>query len=174
VPRDSLIVGVEALASRERAGARVRLALVPPDTAGRVALSDVLWYAAGEEPPRTLDDAAALATAGDHVARGRPLGLYWEVYGSRESGEPADLSLTIERTGTSWWSRMRQRIGLGGGDTRVALRWHELLLPHEGRVERALCVDISRLDAGVYRVRLEVAAEDGAAAHAVRQLRIEE
>lgn len=151
------LAGVELLDSADRSGARQRTAIAPPAFGPGIALSDVLLFRPGPALPASLDEAAAAAVAavGD---RRRPLGLYWELYGP--PGPPATVvvSLTVERTNAGWWDRTRRLLHLRGRAAPIALRWRDAVRFVDGVAARAVSVDLSRLEPGAYRLRLEVSA----------------
>lgn len=157
VPRRSALASVELLDRADRAGARERQAIAPPVGGRAIALSDLMLFRPGAALPTSLTQAAALAIPAVG-SPSRPLGLYWELYGSTRSPTAMDVSLTVERTQTGWWDRARRFLHLGGRQAPIALRWQDPVRFLDGVAPRAVAVDLSRLDPGRYALRLEVSA----------------
>lgn len=156
-PRRPSIVSVELFDDGARAAARFRAAVRPLSDTGHVRLSDILMFQAGDDSlPEILPAAASRAVARVDDAARSPVGLYWEIYGLRSVATPLDVSLTVERTGASWWDRARWALHLGGRDAPISLGWRDVARPDAGVSPRAVAVDMSRLDGGTYRIRLEV------------------
>lgn len=173
VPRLAAIASVELLDTAQRAAGRTREAVAPLPTGPELRLSDVLLFRPDPTAPmpQTLAEAArtALVSVADTT---RALGLYWEVYGRINAGEPVNVSLTIERTGMGWWQRARQWLRVGGGSAPIALRWHDAARAGQPAMRRAVSVDLSRLDGGTYALRLEVETSSGRKAETGRTLDI--
>jgi hypothetical protein len=158
-PRLPALVDVDLFDDHTHGTGRSRrsLAPLPPDSV--LHLSDLLLFTPAGATPRTLAQAAPLALARARTRRDQPLGLFWELYGRDLIGEHLGVSLTIQRTGASWWQRARRALHLGAGDTPVSLQWQEVARPVDGRIARAVSVDPSRLSGGTYRIRLRVTPE---------------
>jgi hypothetical protein len=172
-PRVPALLSIELLAAGAHATGRTRFAIAPRDATPRVTLSDVLLYDPTGALPRSLPEAVASARASSHASTDRPLGLYWEMYGLPDSGEPVHLSLTIERTNPSWWLRARRAMHLAGSDAPIVLAWADVPASIDGIAARALSVDLSRLAAGHYRLRIELQAAHSAPAVTEREFALD-
>ncbi len=173
-PRLPAIASLELLDTVHHAAGRARQAVTPLPAGPGLRLSDVLLFRpdAKAPMPTTLAQAArtALVSVGDTA---RSVGLYWEVYGFLYTGAPLEISLTIERTGMGWWQRARRLLRLGGGgNAPIALRWRDAPRADQSAMQRAVSVDLSRLDEGTYTLRLEVAEPGGKTAESERTLAI--
>ncbi|MDE3052764.1 MAG: hypothetical protein KGJ70_02680 [Gemmatimonadota bacterium] len=151
------LASVELLDRTARAGARERQAIAGLPPAPGMALSDVLLFRPGPELPATLGQAAGSAIASVGRAAG-PVGLYWELYAAAGTRTTVDVSLTVERTESGWWSRARRFLRLGARGAPIALRWRDAVRFVNGVAPRAVSVDLSRLGSGRYTLRLEVSA----------------
>jgi hypothetical protein len=170
-PRLPALASVELLDRTDRAGARARLAIAPPVAGPGLALSDILFFRPGPALPRGLAQAVAGAIPAPEGPQ-LPLGLYWELYDSLRMPTTVDVSLTVERTGASWWDRARGFLHLGRPAAPIALRWKDAVRFVGGVASRAVSVDLSRLDAGRYVLRLEVSPPGGPPAVARRTLEL--
>jgi hypothetical protein len=171
-PWSDAIASVELLAPTRRAGARMRHGIAMPASSGRVALSDLLFYSPPAIAPTSLDDALPHVLRESRIHDDRRVGVLWETYGLSPNGETLDVSLVVERIRAGWTTRAAERLRLATRARPVRVRWEESPDRKLGAAFRALAVDLSHLASGHYRVRLEVAAPDGARAAAERELEI--
>jgi hypothetical protein len=169
-PRLGALADVDLFDDAHHTSARVREAVPPLPPRGADQLSDLLLFGPSGNLPRTLGQAMPLALAQTELRRDRRLGLYWELYGNRNVGSPLDVSLTIQRIGAGWWQHARRVLHLGGGDTPIALHWQDAVRPADGVTGRAVAVDLSRLNAGTYRVRVQVTIDGSGMVVAERTL----
>jgi len=168
--RDAL-VSVELLAPRAAARLRTGTRMRAPE--GRLHLSDLLFYDAGELPvPATLDAALPVLLGDARTPGDRRVGVLWETYGLAPSGETVDVSLEVERVRVGWATRAAERLRLATAAPPIRVRWAESPDRRNGGAFRALALDLSQLAAGHYEVRLRLNAADGAMATAVRELEI--
>src|SRR6185503_4631033 len=98
---DSGIVSLELLAPHERRAARRRHGFAARSPSG-VALSDLLLYTPGDSTPGNLAEARDSALASDEVNASHPIGVFWETYGLRASGQPVKFTLSVEQVGVTW------------------------------------------------------------------------
>lgn len=167
------LAGVDVADSTTRTLARARaLYSVPPRTVG-LALSDVLLYRPGAQPPESLDSALATAIPGDTVVRSAPVGLYWETYGVADTGEALDVSVTVERIDRSWLRGARQRIGLAQADSPLRLKWNDARPSRAGApVSRAISLDLGSLEPGQYRVTVALGRASGETTRSARVIQL--
>jgi hypothetical protein len=161
-PWRPLVVSIEVLNDASRSAGRARYSVHLPATGGRIGLSDLLLYTPRDSTPRSLAAAMPVALHAARVSRSRPLGLFWETYGVRESGETFGVALLVEPVGKSWLRRTFQVMRLADKDKLISLQWQEVSVPSNGIASRALSVDLSPLKPGSYRVRLTVTPTGGA------------
>lgn len=156
-PSRGLVVGVELLADSAYAAGRVRQGLAALSAPGEAALSDILFFRPDTAVPTRLAEVVPRAVTGVGAGDAPSIGMYWELRDpALDTARAMDVSLSIERTHAGWWDRTRRMFHLGGSDAPIALSWHDLARPVAGIVGRAVVVDLSPLDDGVYRVRLRV------------------
>lgn len=171
-PQLPALVDLDLFDDTHRVAARARQAISPMPRADGPQISDILLFRPADEAPRTLWEAVPRAMGTAESAADRQLGLYWELYGIRMPGTPLDVSLTIQRTGESWWHHARRFLHLGRGDAPIALHWQDAARPVNGTVGRSVAVDLSRLDGGDYRIRIRIRIDGGPALVRERQFAI--
>jgi hypothetical protein len=167
-----LLAGAEVTDTARRFLARTRLGFVPAADSGRLALSDLLVYRAGDGPAASLDSALVRAIPGDTASRTRPIGLFWETYGVVTDGEPMDVAVSVERVDHSWIRSTRQRLGLTPVDTPIRIQWSAVRPPGERAASNAISLDLANLDTGRYRVTLRVVPLDGAPVSTTREIEL--
>src|SRR6185503_18927618 len=107
--------------------------------------------------------------ASNAVPASRPLGVYWETYGLRPTGEPVHFTLTVEQVGVSWLRHVAERLRFADPTSALRIQWQEVPLQQDGIAGRGVRVDLSRLRSGRYRVELSVSTGDDAKAITVRE-----
>jgi hypothetical protein len=163
-----LMVTVEARDSAARRVARARTVARPPEATGRVAISDLLLFDDPSTLPHSLDDAAPRARGSLSLTRASPVGVYWEMYGVRETGEQLAYTLTVSRLGTSWYRRAAERLKVVERRAPVRMQWEEPSARPGTTRSRAIAVDFSTLPEGRYRIDLTLEAGGQPAATASR------
>lgn len=150
-------------------GARLRMSLTVPGGGGRVRLSDLLLLDTVPAEHVPLEALAARALASD-VVPGARVGVYWETYGLRPTGEPVAVTLSAERIDTPLLRRAAEAMGLADRATPLNVRWQEQPDARTGIASRAMTVDLSSLAPGRYRLRLTTTPVDGPAAVSERTI----
>ena len=175
LPEPPVLAGVEVTDTVTRTLGRSRT-LFPIRTGAKgVALSDLLLYRTGENPPASLDSALSTAIPGDTVARTRPVGIYWETYGLPDSARTLDIAVTVERIDHSWFRSARERIGLADPDSPLKIKWSDARPPEPGgAAPRAVSLDLSNLDPGRYRITVSLARTEGDAIESSREIQLRE
>ena len=168
------LASVELLAPARHAGGRVRAGVTLPSSVGRLALSDVLFYAPDSAAPASVEEALPRVLGAARAPADRRVGVLWETYGLALEGEPVSVTLTVERVGIGWAERAAQRVGLKSRARPLDVRWTELPDRRSGVAYRALAIDLSHMAAGRYVVRLAVTARDGARAVSARELQLDD
>ena len=171
---EPVLAGVEVTDTTTGTLARMRYAYAAGTDSARLVLSDLLFYRTAPEQAPTLDSALARAIAGDTVARGRPLGLFWETYGSASEGESVDLTVTVERIDHSWFRATRQRLGLTPEDAPIRMKWTDARPAANRTAARTISLDLANLDAGRYRVTLAMTPSNGAVVTTSRELSLQD
>jgi hypothetical protein len=173
VPGIPVLVGVEVIDTVSRSLARGRT-LYGLSRAGSRALSDLLLYRGGGDPPEQLDSATARAIPGARVRRGEPVGVYWESYGPDSASDSAEVSITVERVDHGFFRGIRQRVGLADEDTPLRMHWTDSRRAIGGTSTYAVSLDLSNLSPGRYRVSLALGRGTDAPATSVRELELTE
>ena len=156
-----VLAGIDMADTTTRTLARMRFAYAAGTDSARLVLSDLLFYRAGQEQASTLDSALALAIPGDTAARSRPLGLFWEAYGSSSEGETVDLAISVERIDHGWLRSTRQRLGLTPEDAPIRMKWTDARPPANRTAAHAVSLDLANLDGGRYRITLMMTGAGG-------------
>jgi hypothetical protein len=168
---DSGVVSLELLAKADKRAARIRLG-VPLRSPGRVALSDLLLYAADTTPAYELSVVRDSALASSTLSAPRAVGVYWEAYGLRVGADPVKYSLTFEQIDVSWMQRVAEHLRFADPTSALRVQWSEMPEHRNGIAGRGVRVDLSRLRAGRYRIELRIATENGDVAVTTRNVEI--
>ena len=167
-PWAPVLASLELYAPSSTVAARARVALAPP--AGPVSLSGILFFDPVDPLPADLPGALARVHAGG-IRIGERVGLYWEAYGLA-SGADVPTAVTVTAARTSWLRRFAAALGLASKAGRVRLEWHETAHPTQGRMSRALALDLAGLAQGSYRVEVTISPSAGASVTASRTLNV--
>ncbi len=156
--------------------ARSRYGIQPPLSVGaRVTLSDLLLYRAGGESPATLDEAAAVALGVLRLKSTDKIGMYWELYGVDAAGEQATVTITVipEIDDAGFFTRQARRLSLMKATEPVSMRIGDQTTPGVNRASRAVSLDISTLNKGVWRIEIDIELKGQAIAlHAERTIEV--
>lgn len=152
--------------------ARARYGLRPPPRGAGVAVSDILFLEDADPLPTTLEEAAPRARGGSRVARGEPLGLFWEVYELPAEPDTLSFSLQVTREERGWMRRLAEGIGLMDPEAPVRVRWEEETTG-EPMLARSLLLALPELPPGEYTLELSVARREGEPVVVTRALRVE-
>ncbi|MGH9423530.1 MAG: hypothetical protein ACRD3J_26385, partial [Thermoanaerobaculia bacterium] len=155
-PWKSQLVGVELLAQDSTAAARWRsgLAEIPlnPDL---VSVSDLLFVDEGPSLPTDLSEAIPRAHGGTKFARGKQVGLFWELYGKTQADSALPMSLTITPVDEGFLRRAFRALKISPKVSPLNIRWQEN--GAAGMLSaRSVLLDLSLVPAGKYAVKLEV------------------
>jgi hypothetical protein len=167
-PWASLLISVEARDSAARRVARARTVARPPEATGRLTISDILLFDDPTNLPQSLDDAAPRARGSLNLTRSTPVGVYWEMYGVRPTGEELTFTLTVSRIGTSWYRRAAEKLKVLDRRAPVRMKWQEPSARPGATRSRAIAVDFSTLPEGRYKIDLTLEAGGQPAATASR------
>ena len=168
---DPSLAGVEITDSASRTLARSRTLFAPRASSG-TALSDLLLYRGGGDPPEGVDSALARAIPGSRVERTQPVGLYWEAYRTDDAGDSAKVSITVERVDHGFFRSTFQKIGIAQEDSPLRLNWTDTRPVIGGVSTYAVSLDLGNLTPGRYRVSLSIMASDGAPLVATRDIEL--
>jgi hypothetical protein len=156
-PWTPLIMSVEVAAPSKSAVARARYGISPPYALGtRVSLSDLLFYKAGGEFPRTAEEAIPRALPTERVMSNEKLGVFWESYGTDPAGERMKISLTVIREVPDNPGLLRRSLRLAREVTPVSVTVNDMSALGTRTSARAIELDISTLPKGAYIVQLEL------------------
>ena len=164
------LIGIDVSDTTTRTLARARLTMPSAGDSGRIRLSDLLVYRAGDLPASSLDSALAHAIPGDTVTRDQAIGLFWETYGIASEGEAVDLALSVERVDHGWIRSARQRLKLTPVDTPLRIRWTDARPSVDSAAAHAVSLDLANLDTGRYRVTLTLTSLDGVPVTTTREI----
>jgi hypothetical protein len=157
VPPGGYLLSLEQWAPEERWGARVRHGIkgeaIPPDVPH---LSDLLILDTGSRLPDSLPEALPRLRASTEVPEEGVITVAWEVYGLGLRSEPLTFRLSLLKPKGSMVRRALNRIGLLRRDPALTLSWEEEGASDLGPLFRAVDVELPRLDAGRYILRLEL------------------
>ena len=167
-PWAPLMVSVEARDSAARRVARARTVARPPESTGRVTVSDLLLFDDPATLPQSLEDAAPRARGSLNLTRTTPVGVYWEMYGVSPAGEELAYTLTVSRIGTSWYRRAAEKLKVLDRRAPVRMKWQEPSARPGATRSRAIAVDFSTLPEGRYKIDLTLEAGGQPAATASR------
>jgi hypothetical protein len=155
-PWKSQLVGVELLAKDSAAAARWRsgLAEIPLDS-GRISVSDLLFVDEAPSLPTDLSEAIPRAHGGTKFARGKQVGLFWELYGKAPADSALPMSLTITPVDEGFLRRAFRALRISPKVSPLNIRWQEN--GAAGMLSaRSVLLDLSLVPAGKYAVKLEV------------------
>jgi hypothetical protein len=154
-PWRPVIISLEVLDSANHAAERARFAPKLPLAGTRLSLSDLLLYSPMDStPPKSLAEAVPLALHAMTVTGNRQIGVFWETYGVRPEGETFDYAVEVEPVDEGLIHRALVGMHVVDPDRGLDLRWRETPSVEGGIASRGVTVDLSRLRAGQYRVRV--------------------
>ncbi len=140
--------------------ARSRYGMQPPLAVGsRVTLSDLLLYKPSDDPPNTLEEAAAVAFGTLKVKASQKVGLYWELYGVDAAGEQATVTITVvpdQQDAPGFFTRQARRLNLMKATEPVSISIGDQTTPGVNRASRAVALDLSTLNKGVWRIEVDI------------------
>lgn len=148
---DSGVVSLELLAAADRRAARRREGFTALD-AHRIALSDLMLYSPNVTAGADFATARDNALPSNELPLARAVGVFWEAYGLRLSGEPVHYTLSVQQVGVSWMRRTIERMHLADRTTGLRLQWDEVPEQRDGIAGRGVRIDLSRLRSGTYRL----------------------
>lgn len=168
---DSGWISLELLAPGDRRGGRMRVGLAKRST-GRLALSDLLFYAPMQGAPDDLAAVRDSALATDVAPFNRAVGVFSEAYGIAPQGEDVRFTLTLEQIDIGWRQRAAEHLRLSDPTTAIRIQWQEKALVTNGISARGRRVDLSGIRSGRYRMQLRVTADDGSTATSTREIEV--
>ena len=168
---DPSLAGVEITDSVSRTLARSRTLFAPRASSG-AALSDLLLYRGGGDPPEGVDSAAARAIPGSRVERTQPVGVYWEAYRTDDAGDSAMVSIIVERVDHGFFRSAFQKLGVAQDDSPLRLNWTDARPVVGGVSTYAVSLDLGNLAPGRYRVSLSLTSGAGAPLVSTRDLEL--
>jgi hypothetical protein len=164
--RDPALLSLEMIDSSDRALARARVSVRPPDAPG---MSDLLLFDGRSGLAETFERAVDLALGAPVVSREEGVGVYWELYGTAPSGD-VSYSVSVERESPGWLRRMAERVGLSDPVLPVRVSFDERR-PGSDISARSLIVDVSHIPPGHYRMTVQALAA-GWSARASRAIEV--
>ncbi len=180
VPRQDMLLGLEAMSERLLVASRTRFTLrapalfagaSPAGGAGGVSITQPLFYAPAASLPRRAADAIPLMLASQKIIMGSPLGIYWEASGVRP-GTNASMTVRVIRGAERSSGFFGRIFGRSRGATARVISWTEPAGLAGGDNAHSVSLDISTLRAGKYLLELEVKTVDGATAKSEREMEL--
>jgi hypothetical protein len=154
VPWRPLVISLEMLNKAKGSAGRARFAPKLPGAGPRLSLSDLLLYAPRDSAPNSLTDAIPRVLHALRAPLNRQIGVFWEAYGVRQSGERLDYALLVAPEDESFLHRALAKLHVVDADQSLSLKWQEVPTAANGIASRGVTVDLSRLRPGRYSVRL--------------------
>jgi hypothetical protein len=150
-----------------------RRAMTAPDPGGAPGvLSDLLLFAPGVVLPDSLEAAVSSAIRGSVVARGRRVGLYWEMYDVPDSTASVEIAVTnMKGKQDDLYPVSRPSCPLPV-KPQVRLSWVEEPDGHPRGLARAVALDLHRLSRGRYLVTVQLRVRERPRGCSSREFRI--
>jgi hypothetical protein len=144
--------------------ARARYGLRASDMLGsRVQVSDLLIFEPYKDMPDRLEDVIPHTRASVSMKPDTKIGIYWETYNTRPTGEGMQVSITVapEETpgGGNWLTKGLTALRLIREAKPVSVGMRDVSARGLGYTPRAVVVDLTSLKTGRYVLELEVTAE---------------
>ena len=150
------LVAVELRDSASQRAARARIGVPPVDTvAGRVALSDLLLFAADGDLATALDSVVSKAIVDGRIPAGARLGIFWEMYGL-DQGERVTASVGLIPDEAGFFRRAAERAHLAEPKSPVHLRWEDTPEVRGSVGGRVLVLALDGVAEGSYTVELSL------------------
>jgi len=153
-PWRPLVISLEMLNKPKGSAGRARFAPKLPAAGTRLSLSDLLLYTPRDSAPKSLSDAIPRVLHALRAPLNRQIGVFWETYGVRQSGERLEYALVVAPEDESFLHRALAKLRVVDADQSLSLQWQEVQSAANGIASRGLTVDLSRLRPGRYSVRL--------------------
>ena len=112
--------------------------------------------------PKGLVEAIPLARGSARIQGGKGgggggggerIGLYWEIYGMKLSGEALSFSLTIIKNKKNWRRKLSES-NLDRDERPMSLNWEEEVEPRIAGAPRALSIELPQMKKGSYILAL--------------------
>lgn len=172
VPRGRYILGLEAWVPAADSAWRHRREIIPaPWTPGVPATSDLLLHRPSDEPPGSVEDAAARALPTGRISRSEPLGVAWELY-ELVPRQAISFRIAVEPEEGGRLRRLGQWIGIVDAPSSIVIGWTEAGPDRHGTLFRTAELDLRAIDPGRYTLSLEVRLPGRAPVQAGRPLEI--
>ena len=158
------LMSVEVAAPDAHVLARARYGLRASDMLGsRVQVSDLLIFEPYKDMPDRLEDVVPHARASVSMKPDTKIGIYWETYNTRPTGEGMQVSITVapEETpgGGNWLKKGLTALRLIREAKPVSVGMRDVSARGLGYTPRSVVVDLTSLKPGRYVLELEVTAE---------------
>lgn len=160
-PAGRYLLSLETWSPARRRAGRLRRPVVAPATPPDIpTLSDLLVLAPGGGEPTRLSDIEPYLLPGARASAGDTLRIAWEVYGLGWRSETLSYRLTLTRVQGGLLHAAGRFLGLVGDPRQQSLDWLEPAPEEPGPHLRAVDLTLpDDLDAGRYRLRLELASD---------------
>ena len=170
VPHADHVASLELFAADSRAVARTREGLRASSLVSDVAVSDIVFLEAGDQP-RTFEEVLQRILPAGRLRPDRRVTLYWEIYGI-ESAETPHVTVNVSRVRASRARRLAEKLRLRDEPQSVEIQW-ETDAPATRTAAASVTLDLRDRPAGTWRVSITVAGTGTRTASAARDLVIE-
>jgi hypothetical protein len=173
VPREDVLLGIEAASEPLRVAGRTRYTLQAPGGAGLWLSQPLLYTGGAERPARSAREAVQRMLGSEVLTRGAQVGVYWEVGGAAQ-GASARFSIRAVPTNLRNVGFFRRVFGATRSllsDTLV-ISWSDPITSVVGISSHSVALDLQTLQDGEYRLEMEVQVEGGGRATSHRTITI--
>lgn len=158
------LLSAEVAAPDAHVLARARYGLRASDMPGaRVQVSDLLLFEPYTEMPERLDDVIAHVRPGVTMRPDTKVGIYWETYNTRPTGEGMQVSITVapeDAPGSgNWLKKGLTALRLIREAKPVSVGMRDVSARGLAYTPRSVVVDLTTLKPGRYVLELEVTAD---------------
>lgn len=162
-PWGPTLLSAEVAAPDAHVLSRARYGLRASDVPGsRVQVSDLLLFDPYKDMPARLEDVAPHMRSSVSLKANSKVGIYWETYNTRPTGEGMQVSITVapeEQEGGNWLRRGLTALRLVREAKPISVGMQDVSARGLGYSPRSVVVDLATLKPGRYVLELEVAAE---------------
>ena len=174
-PWGSMLMSIEVGATARRTLARARYGVRGSDQPqSRVQISDLLLFEPYDGMPMRLEDVVPRMRTSQRIRVGSSVGIYWEAYNTRPTGESIGVSITVapEQSGGGWLRRGLRALRLVREARPVTVGMQDVSARGLTYTSRAVIVDLATLTPGRYLMELELNAGGGNVVRAERAITV--
>ncbi len=162
-PWGPTLISAEVAAPDAHVLSRARYGLRASDMPGaRVQVSDLLLFDPYQDMPNRLEDVVPHARSSVSLKADTKVGIYWETYNTRPTGEGMQVSITVapeEQEGGNWLRKGLTALRLVREAKPISVGMRDVSARGLGYTPRSVVVDLATLKPGRYALELEVTAD---------------